>query len=832
MADSDIRTVLNKLDKDNTNRVRSYMVGPNINEREARLWEGKKITPIKMSFEAFINEIDKAIDQNTRRLSSLKIETSLPIYAKFHTSIEEVKPTENFISFITNNIDYVHSNMNSPNTDPKEFYKGFFNNWDPIIKNLDVERKIKDGFLFEVLMDDDQHNSNDQFFYLLKGNAGSGKSVLLKRIAYDGANTLERFCIVLKDDMKIYPEQIIELANYVKERIYLFIDNVSLLEDEIIYLLKKAKKDNIKLTIIGAERLNVWNIECQDLANYLSQSYHIKYLGDSEILELLNLLDRHNALYTLKNKTAEERVKAFSEKAGRELLVALYEATNSKPFEEIIYDEYKSINDARAQSLYLTVSIFHKIGSEARAGFISRVHNISFHEFKEKLFKPLAYIVFDKKNNKINDYVYLTRNRLIAEIVFEKVLTTPQDCFDEYVRILNNLNIDYESDRMAFMSIVNGKKLIEVFPDPLMIRKIYQIAMEVSKDDPKLYQQQAIFEMNANGGSVATAEKHLKSAYELLPGDPYISHTFAEMLLKKAEKSRLDTEFFSYIDEVIDVCNSIIKKGVIYSHPYHTSLKAYILKLKKVLAYEDSPAIERCLKDIEKVLASAKQYFLNDQFLLEIESSFNELIKDTHNARELLEKAFNTNKSSPFIALRLANFYDREGELEKALGTINEALAANSGDKDLNFKYAMLLEKTNNPSYDDIKYYLRRAFTKGDSRFQAQFWHARALYLTNEIAEAKQSFKALSTVSISPDIKNSPSGIIKSNNKPFVFSGNILKVEISYGFVRRDGISDDIFFYKFDNDKLDWESLKRGQPVTFLIAFNYKGAIAINMELS
>lgn len=179
----------------------------------------------------------------------------------------------------------------------------------------------------------------------------------------------------------------------------------------------------------------------------------------------------------------------------------------------------------------------------------------------------------------------------------------------------------------------------------------------------------------------------------------------------------------------------------------------------------------------------------------------------------------------------MANFYDREGELEKALKIIKEALATNSGDKDLNFKYAMLLEKTDIPVYDDIKYYLRRSFTKGDSRFQAQFWHARAQYLTNEITEAKQSFKSLSTVNISPDIKNTPYGIIKKNKKPERFTGTILKVEISYGFVKRDGLSDDLFFYRFENDNLDWEQLKRGQKVTFKIGFNYKGAIALNMTL-
>lgn len=831
MADPDIRTILAKLDKSNANRVRSYMVGPNVNEREGRLWEGRKITPIKMSFADFVNEIDKSVDQNTRRLASLKVESAHPIYSKFTVSIKDVRPTENFVNYITNSIEYIHSNLSAPNTDPKEFYKGFMSNWDPIIKNLDVDRKIKDGILFEVFMDDDQHISNDQFFYVLKGNAGSGKTVLLKRLAFDGAAVIDRFCIYLKDGMKIQSEKILELANYVKERIYLFVDVVSAHEDDIIYLLKKCKKENVKITVVGAERLNVWNTECQDLSTYLSQSYHVKYLSDAEIKALLDLLERHNSLYTLKSKSAEERIKAFSEKAGRELLVALYEATNSKPFEEIIFDEYRSINDARAQSLYLTVSIFHRIGAETRAGFISRVHNISFHEFKDKLFQPLEYIVFDKWNARINDYVYITRNRLIAEIIFEQVLRTVQDSYDEYVRILNNLNIDYENDRLAFMAIVNAKKLMETFSDPEMIRKLYDIANEISPNDPKLYQQQAIFEMSAPGGSLATSEIHLKAAHELLPNDPFISHTFAEMILRKAEYSKVETQFYAYIDEVVEICTAIIKRRVINAHPFHTILKANILKLRKVLTTQDAPSIERCLKDVERGLANAKQYFVDDQFILEIESAFNELINETENARELLEKAFSSNKASPFIALRLVNFYEREGNVGKAQSTMKEALAANSNDKDLNFRYAMLLEKSPSPVYEDIKYYLRRSFTKGDSRFQSQFWYARSLFLTNDSGEAKENFKVLANVNISPEIKFTPTGIIRKNGKPEIFWGTIMKVEVSYGFVKRDGYGDDIFFYRFENENINWDELKRGVKVSFKIGFNYKGAIGLGLAL-
>ncbi|MBS1625061.1 MAG: SIR2 family protein [Bacteroidetes bacterium] len=828
MADPDIRYVLNKLDKDNVSRVRSFMVGPHINDLEEKLWESKKITPIKMSFEDFLNELDKKIDATSRKLAVLRTETIFPIYSHFVVSVNDVKPTSNFLSFIQDTIEYVHANISAPNSDPKEFYRGFFNNWDPIIKNLDAPRSIKDGILFEVFLSDEVQNSTQTQLYLLKGNGGSGKSVLLKRLAFDAATELDKFCIFLKPGAYVQPQQIIELYNYVKQRIYLFVDNVAGVSDDLIYLIKKVKKDQIPLTIICAERFNVWNTECQELAVHLTQSYQIKYLNDFEIKGLLSLLERHNSLYALKNKSIEQRIKEFSEKAGRELLVALYEATNGKPFTEIILNEYHSINDPKAQSLYLTVSIFHKIGAEARAGFISRVHNISFHEFKEKLFQPLEYIVFDRKDSKINDYVYLTRNRSIAEIIFETVLTSPQDRYDEYIRILNNLNIDYNSDHMAFMAIVNARKLIDTFPDPQMIRKIYEAAMKLSKDDPKLWQQQAIFEMTSPGGNLPAAEQHLKLALKD-NADPFISHTLSELYLRKAEKSKFDREFFEYIDQAISICNSIIKKNYSNPHPYHTILKAYILKLRKVLSQEDAPAMERCLKDIEKVIASTKQYFHEDQFLLEIESSFNELINDSQNAQELLERAFNANKSSPYIASRLANFYEKKGMYSEATQVTKDALSHNPIDKDLNFKYAMLLEKENK-DYDDIKYYLKRSFTKGDSRFQAQFSYARVLYITNEIPKAADIFKELAVVNAAPEIKNKAQGIVKVNGQNIIFNGTVTTVEMSYGFIKREMHGDDIFFYRFDNDGIDWDLIRRGTKVSFKMGFNYKGPVAIGVK--
>jgi len=58
-----------------------------------------------------------------RKLASFKIKLELPIFEKFAVDVKVVKPTENLISFINNDIDYINRDVATPNTDPKSFIK-------------------------------------------------------------------------------------------------------------------------------------------------------------------------------------------------------------------------------------------------------------------------------------------------------------------------------------------------------------------------------------------------------------------------------------------------------------------------------------------------------------------------------------------------------------------------------------------------------------------------------------------------------------------------------------------------------------------------------------
>lgn len=72
--------------------------------------------------------------------------------------------------------------------------------------------------------------------------------------------------------------------------------------------------------------------------------------------------------------------------------------------------------------------------------------------------------------------MYESRHRLIAEFVTMGILTNEQEKFDEYVRILNHLDVDYNSDKNAFLYLTNGKTLLRTFRNLDNIRHLYFIA--------------------------------------------------------------------------------------------------------------------------------------------------------------------------------------------------------------------------------------------------------------------------------------------------------------------------------------------------------------------
>jgi tetratricopeptide (TPR) repeat protein len=831
LSDYDIRTILNELSNLGEARPRSYVITPNMSDAEVRFWESRKITHIKSDFNSFLRELDSAIPPHFRNLSKLLPKTDSPILNILKLPPETVM-SERLTTFLRRDVDFLHQDFKTEQPDPKSFYKGYFVDWAPIAYDLDVKRKFfTDAIISEIILSSEEEKVEPCEFIVIKGYAGSGKSVILRRLAWDASNSFDKLCIFVKESSILEYEPLLELYRLCNQRILLFIDPLTEYIDTIEDILQKSRKDKLPITLVCAERNNEWNSHCKFLEPFVNFTYDVPYLNEKEIEDLIRLLTKYRFLGYLADKTFDEQKEALSKHAGRQLLVALHEATLGKPFTEIIVDEYKSITSIRAQSLYLTVCIFHRLNVPVRAGLISRVHGIPFSEFSESLFLPLDSIVFAKKNDIIHDFEYRTRHSHIAEIAFERILLDAQDRFDEYMRIINVIDIDYNSDREAFKGLMNSKELLSLFTNQQMIRQLYQAAHLRDPDNPMLYQQEAIFEMHSKNGSLEKATNLLSTAKRLAPYSKSITHSMSELALLRAEKSTNEIEKHKYLEDSKKIAENLIKKGDMTSYSYHTIIKIGLSDLEELLLSGDDASIERKVKEIEKIVSTVIQQFPDDSYILDIESKFNVLISNHEKALQALEKAFEKNKRSPYIASRLAKLYEMNNRIPDAINTLKDCLEENPGEKHVNFQLAMLLRISPNPNNDEIIFYLRRSFTSGDTNYFAQFWFARFLYLYGERAEAKEIFTKLSSLNIDNRIKKEPRGIVMENSLEKKFSGYISKSETSYAFIIRDQVLDSVFTYSKFHDSKSWAQLRYQIRVTFNLSFNYFGPFALNIQL-
>ena len=826
LQDTDLRTIILELTQDLSEfRPRHYLVAPDVDEIRSRYWETKKITAIKADFDSFMSSLDAAIPSSFRHIAVISGTTrEHEIERRFKVKSDLSKPT---LQFLTDDVDYINSLASVEQVRPDDFYRGYSSGFGPIEQGLDVRRKLGDSILSDYVLQDREVLQEEIQIVLIKAHAGAGKSILLKRIAWDAAKDYDRITLFLRPQGTISVAALKELISYCKERVYLFIDNAADRTKDIQAICNGIGLEGRLLTLILAERTNEWNIAGQKVNALLSDEYELRYLSMSEIEGLLALLERHRALGSLAKLAVEDRKAALAEKAGRQLLVALHEATFGVPFEDILVDEYNNINPLEAQRLYLTVCVLNRLKVSVRAGIVARIHGIPFSEFKARLFSPLEHVVFAEPDPATRDYAYRARHPLIADIVFQRILSNPEERFDVFIKCLKALNVSYSADWKAFWQMVRGRALLDMFPDHQMVTEIFKAAQESVGDDGHLIHQMALYEMHRPNGNSAEASRLLTRASQLASRDVSIKHSAAEFKLKSVDTLPTRLEREKSLKDAASIARELVAQESENAYAHHTLVKVGIKALREGLAEgEPDDALVKRIQEVETQLFVAAQQFPGDSYLLESEAELAKLLRDDERALKSMKKAFDANPRNSYIALRLADIHESSERVPDAMAVLKRGLEANNSDKRLHFKFGRLLMKSEPGSNDELIYHFRRSFTDGDSNFDGQLLYARQLYLSGDMAESRKVFGSLSKAHIAPQTKSRLLYPIEGER----FSGKIWKIETAYGFISRDGAGDSIFMHASNVAPGLWKNLTVGTRVRFSIAFTFKGASAFDVE--
>lgn len=823
IEDADIRAILLELTAPEISRPMHYVVTPHPSERDTKIWISKRITTISGTIDEFLATLQEKIPPGLRGFQSSA--KNHPIEAKF---VSHAAPSEDLLTFLANDTNYVYAKMQSESPNALAFFRGAAYGWSSTVAGFDAKRTLTDTVLSEVILVDELDRPQKTDFYLIKGYAGSGKTVTLKRIAYEAAVTFDKVVLFLRPDARLLFNPISELCNLIGERLFVFIDGVVRHAAEFETFLRLARKSKLALTIIVAERTNEWNVDGESLSPLLDRDHQLRSLSLPEIDALIAKLTQYRCLGVLATKNLEEQRQAVLSYADRQLLVALYEVTSGKSFPDIVFDEYKGIVNDRARRVYLVVCALNRMNVPVRAGLVNRLTGVSFIHFKEHFFGPLESIVMTEEYKPALDMAYRARHPWVAQIVFERALPNEGDRFDLYISILRDIDIGYTPDRSAFRECIRARNLRELFSDPLMVGEIFRVAEQASQDDGYLYQQQAIYEMKRSNGSLDRAHKLVSLAHKFLPRDRSITHTMSELELARANASRTEVERDLHIAQARQYATRLTGTNADSSHGYGTLVKVELGRFMNALK---NPAtadeeITAAAKAVEQALSEGFQKFRNDEHLLTAEAEFSKLLLDQDRAIRALGKAIAKNASSPFVARSLSRLYEAKNNLDAARKTLQDALRVLPGDKWLNAALASLLDRKFPDEGNEAEACWRRSFTEGDTNYTSQFRFARRLYLNGKMDEALVKFSQLKLARVPRDVKVSISGRIRENGSVKKFEGVIARLEADYAWVTPYGQQRSIFLSCSGVDVDTWQNYRRGDKLTFSIGFNYMGLAA------
>ena len=339
----------------------------------------------------------------------------------------------------------------------ERFYSGYDTGWGEMLKRFDARRKVTDDLLFKALLENE--NPKDPVFFLLRGPAGAGKTIALKRAAFDAATANRALVLWLEESGQLRTNVFLEIHELVQKPILLFVDQVALHIDKLIPFLRIMKARHIPIILIGAEREADWTTYCTALEQVqLPQFLRVGMLSSKEVEDLLDLLERHNCLGDLEGRERAKQLAAFisEERANRQLLVALHELTRGYPFEKIVLDEYERVPE-KARRLYLDIATMHQFAVPVRAGTISRVSGIMFQDYEREFLQSYRSRIWYWSRKTPTATTFIGPDASIASMIFAQVCEDDAAKAAQFIRLIEGFDIGFSTDRRTLEGICKGR---------------------------------------------------------------------------------------------------------------------------------------------------------------------------------------------------------------------------------------------------------------------------------------------------------------------------------------------------------------------------------------
>lgn len=478
--------------------------------------------------------------------------------------------------------------------------------WKDIFLDNDIPRSITNEIFDKINSLHDEQNEKFQFISII-GSAGSGKSTLLKRLGLRLAQNGRTTFLTYSEHIPRI-DRISHVLNSINDQVVLLFDNANNaigLLPTIIENFKSLKKLPIIVLTLRSNYRNKLNSRIDpDLINH--SSYQLPNLDDVEITDLIAKLEENNLLGRLKGKTDTERFKEFKYRNKKQILVAMKETTNGRPFNEIIKNEYESIDSLEGKILCLCIALNTEIGftntKQDLIGF-SKVDHVDALNILENELR--GTIIYGSSNES-----FMLRHRVLADH-FLKHCSEIIHVKEAYIRVLSVLAPELRSNHRVsrkfslYRALINHRTLYYRFKENIdLAREVYDSISDFFTNDPHFWLQFGSLEIEGKGGNLIIAENYLSQAESLSPKDNYIQTAFCNLYYKMARAEEVFSHAYDYKQKADDLAKNLISRfGGADPHIYHIYCRGTYDFIKKWI--KDPKIKKESLEELKKEISSA-----------------------------------------------------------------------------------------------------------------------------------------------------------------------------------------------------------------------------------
>lgn len=433
---------------------------------------------------------------------------------------------------------------------------------------------ITDGYA--IVRDFETGWTDDPSFFepritLITGTAGSGKSTTLRRLALEiQARGLDVRWLDTETDVAISG-----IHNFIKADTpdVVVIDDADVFGGQTGPFLLELVKASPDLRVIASSRST--RAERFDVARILeevdSKLVVVPPLHDSDIDGLIGALGKAGVLGSLVGKPAAEQRRLLGEHSGRQLLVAMIEATSGKRFEDKIDDECSQLTNEQAL-LYAIVALSTRLRAWlTKEEILLAAGGRPVEHLADLDALVRQHLIVER----LADQFYV-RHRVVAERATgyfrrtQHLAPAIEGLLWVMATKLSPATGRYARERQLAVRLMNHKFMLEEIGNLPEIRPVYESVKTLLAKDAHYWLQRGSLEVEH--GDLDLAENYLNQARGLSPNDYKIQTEYAYMALKRAAedtaagvpgwRERADEAF-------AELAHAIRQRGKTDSYPYH-----------------------------------------------------------------------------------------------------------------------------------------------------------------------------------------------------------------------------------------------------------------------